>query len=39
MERRCVDDNLEDFGPAYDVEASQQIDAEIKVLEGVICID
>ena len=31
MERRCVNDNLEDFGPAYDVEASQQIDAEIRL--------
>ena len=37
IEKRCADDDLEEFGPAYDVEASQQTDTE--VLEDVICID
>ena len=39
MEERCAIDDLEELGPAYDVEASHQTDAELEVLEGVICID
>ena len=35
MEERCANDNLEIFGPANDVVASQQTDAG--VLEDVIC--
>ena len=34
MEERCANDYLEEFGPADDVDATQQTDAE--VLEGVI---
>ena len=40
MVERCSNDDLEKHGhQAYDVEASQQYDAEIAVLEGVICIN
>ena len=39
MDEQCVDDDLEEFDSAYDVEASQQTDIEVEVLEGVICID
>ena len=39
IEERCAIDDLEEFGLAYDVEASQQSDAELEVLEGVISID
>ena len=36
---RCANDDLEKFGLADDVEASQQTDALVEVLEDVICID
>ena len=36
---RCANDYLEEFGLANDVEASQQTDALVDVLEDVICID
>ena len=36
---RCANDNLEKFGLADDVKASQQTDALVDVLEDVICID
>ena len=39
VEMRFVDDDLEEFDPAGGVETSQQIVAEIEVLEVVICID
>ena len=39
MEVRCANDNLEEFGLADDVEASQQSDALVDVLEDVTCID
>ena len=39
MEERCANDDLEEFGPADDVEGSQQTDVEVDVLEDVICID
>ena len=39
MEERCVNGDLEEFGLADDVEASQQTDALVDVLEDVICID
>ena len=39
IEERCANDDLEDFGLADDVEASQQTDAEVDVLEDVVCID
>ena len=35
IEERCANDDLEDFGLADDVEASQQTDAEV----DVVCID
>ena len=37
MEERCATDDLDEFGPADDVEASQQTDAEVE--EYVTCID
>ena len=39
MEELCVDDDVEDFDTADDFEASQQTDAEVEVLKGVIYID
>ena len=30
IEERCVNDDLEEFDRAYDVEASQETDAEVK---------
>ena len=39
IEERCANDDLEEFGLADDVEASQQTDAEVDVLEDVVCID
>ena len=39
MEERCANDDLEVFGLADNVEGSQQTDAEIDVLEDVICTD
>ena len=39
MQERCSSEDLEDFGPADDVEASQHTDAIVEVLEDVICID
>ena len=39
LQERCSSEDLEDFGPAVDVEASQHTDAEVEVLEDVICID
>ena len=39
MEERYANDDLEEFGPAYNVEESQQTDVEVEVLEDVICID
>ena len=39
MDEQCVDDDLEKFDSAYDVEASQQTDIEVEVLEGVMYID
>ena len=39
MQERCANDDLEEFAPAEDVEASQQTDAEVDVLEDAICID
>ena len=36
MKERYANDDLEEFGPADDVEASQQTDAEVDVLEYVI---
>ena len=35
---RCANGDLEEFGLADDVEASQQTDALVDVLEEVICI-
>ena len=37
MEERCATDDLDEFGPADDVEASHQSDVDM--LEDVICID
>ena len=34
MDERCTNDDVEEFGPADDFEASQQTDAEVEVLEG-----
>ena len=39
MKERCANDDLEVFGLADNVEGSQQTDAEIYVLEDVICTD
>ena len=39
MEERCATDDLDEFGPADDVEASHQSDAHVDMLEDVICID
>ena len=39
VEKRYVNSDLKVFDPAGDVEASQQINAEVAVVEGVICID
>ena len=39
IEERCANDDLEEFGLADDVEASQQTGALVDVLEDVIYID
>ena len=39
MQERSTNDDLEKFGPVDDVHASQQTNAEVEVLEGLICID
>ena len=31
MEKRCLNDDLEEFDPAYDFEGSKQTDAELDV--------
>ena len=36
-EERCVNDDLEEFYLAYDVEARQQTDTEVENLEAIIC--
>ena len=39
MDERCANGDLDEFGPSDNVEASKLIDAEVKVLKGVICVD
>ena len=39
MEKPSAIDDFEEFGPTDDVEASQQTDADVDVLEDVICKD
>ena len=39
MEEGSANDNLEEFGPVDDVNTSLRTDAEVEVLEGLICID
>ena len=39
MEEQCANDHQEEFGPADDVEASQQTDKKVEVLKDVICVD
>ena len=39
MEKRCANGDLEEFDPAGDVEASQQTNAEVLVLEDVMCMN
>ena len=38
MKQQCSSEDLEEFGPPYNVEESQQTDADVEVLEGVIYI-
>ena len=39
MEEQWAKNDMEESGPAVNVEASWQTNAEVKVLEGVMCID